>query len=225
MLKTNFCCYSQKLALVLLCGFIVSCFFSRSGKAEPNSPTKPAAAFCACCPEHGMWEQQPRKLGEFESEGLAKLKFDQKVYLYLTAASPDDIKGVELSGTDEEGVTVRFSPSPRNWALDFKGKKGETGKLILTLPTSATFFHADVRNDPKSWAAPDSVYKEVRFEGLVQGTGIFAKGLTAHTKYRLVLQGQGGTCFDASQFYRWNLRVSGANAEYTLYGFFSKGQQ
>lgn len=172
-----------------------------------------------------MWEQQSRALADVEIEGLATLKFDRKAYLYSTPASPDDIKGITLSEDDENGFALTAAQTARQWTLTVKAKNGETGKLTLRLPNAATFFLADVTSGPKTWAAPNSIYKEIRLAGAVQGTGVFANSLTAQTKYRLVLQGQGGRCFDAAQFHRWNLKVSGAKADFTLYGFFSKARQ
>lgn len=225
MPKTNSSNYCRKLALVLLCGFAASGIFARGGKAESKPPTKLGAAFCACCPNHGMWEQQSRILHDFQIEGLTQLNFGQKAYLYMTVASPDDIKGFTLSEDDENGIGLMTSLTARRWTLTLKAKNGETGKLILTLPNSATFFSTDVTPGPKTWAAPGSVYKEIRLEGAVQGTGVFDKSLIAGTKYRLVLQGKGGTCFDPEEFHRWNLKVSGAKADFALFGFFSKAKQ
>jgi hypothetical protein len=64
------------------------------------------------------------------------------------------------------------------------------------------------------------LYKEIRLEGLVRGAGMFAKETVTGTKYRLVLQGNGNACPNAGDFYRWNLRVSGPQAEYTIWGYF-----
>ena len=69
---------------------------------------------------------------------------------------------------------------------------------------------------------PTDLYREIRFEGQVRGTGMFAKGIVPRTKFRLVLQGNGNWCLTAEDFYRWNLRISGPKAGYTIYGYFAK---
>lgn len=216
--------HRRKLLPTFFSLFIAAGVFPHGGIARSDAPIKPATTFCACCPDHGMWQQQSRALADFETEGLATLKFDRKAYLYSTPASPDDIKGITLSEDEENGFAFIAAQTARQWTLTVKAKNSETGKLTLRLPKTATFFLADVTNGPKTWAAPNSVYKEIRLAGAVQGTGIFAGGMTAQTKYRLVLQGQGGRCFDAGEFHRWNLKVSGAKADFTLYGYFDKAK-
>ncbi len=225
MLKLYSLNHRRKLLSACLWLFLVSSVFPHGGIAGSGAPIKPAATFCACCPDHGMWEQQTKALADFEIEGLATLKFEQKAYLHVTVASPDDIKGLTLSEDDKDEFALTTAQTARRWTLTVKTKNGESGKLILRLPNTATFFHADVTNGPKTWAAPGSVYKEIRLAGLVQGTGIFADSVTAQTKYRLVLQANGGRCFDPAEFHRWNLKVRGAKADFTLYGFFSKAKQ
>ncbi|MDQ3010060.1 MAG: hypothetical protein M3X11_05085, partial [Acidobacteriota bacterium] len=106
------------------------------------------------------------------------------------------------------------------WTFTFKDKGRQVGQLILALPDKATFFKADT-NRPPHRRAPVAVYKEVRFEGAVRGTGIFAKGIAPKTKFRLVLQGEGSHCLATEEFYRWNLNVHGPSASYSFYGFFA----
>ena len=224
MLKSQSLNYHRKVLPAFLWLFLAACVFPHDGIAGSGAPVKPAAAFCACCPDHGMWEQQNKPLTDFEIEGLATLKFDRKAYLYSTPASPDDIKGIALSEDEENGFALTVSQTTRQWTLTVKAKNGEAGKLMLRVPKAATSFLADVTNGPKTWAAPRSVYKEIRLAGTIQGTGVFAQSITAQTKYRLVLQGQGGRCFDAGEFHRWNLKISGAKADFTLYGFFDKAK-
>ena len=56
--------------------------------------------------------------------------------------------------------------------------------------------------------------------GRAHGTGIFARGLAPGAQYQLVLQGKGHQCLQASDYYRWNLRLTGPQAGFTLYGMF-----
>jgi hypothetical protein len=62
------------------------------------------------------------------------------------------------------------------------------------------------------------LYKEWRFEGEVNGTGFFKAGITARTKYFLVLQGRGNSCDAAEDFTHWQLKITGKKADYAFYG-------
>ncbi|PWT83255.1 MAG: hypothetical protein C5B44_00905, partial [Acidobacteria bacterium] len=66
------------------------------------------------------------------------------------------------------------------------------------------------------------LYKEWRFEGLVNGTGFFQPGIIAPTKYFLVLQGRGNGCDNAEDFTHWRLEITGKKAGYALYGELGK---
>jgi hypothetical protein len=126
---------------------------------------------------------------------LNRLTPDGAADFYGTEAWPDDVSGVAAPVSFELGyLVVSIVREQQNWKLFFKTLKGEKGVLILTIPATATYFDADIEDVPKPerqrpWA-PADLYKEVRLEGNVRGTGIFAKGMTSRTKYRLVLQQQ-----------------------------------
>lgn len=144
---------------------------------------------------------------------------------YTTDAAPDDVSGISFPDDDSQELVISIVREKRNWKLVFKTLKGEKGALILTMSGTATFFDADIstREGPRLDNKDNSgLYKEIRLEGEVRGTGIFAKGMAPKTKYRLVLQGGGNWCLNAEDFYRWNLRVSGPRAGYAIYGYFAK---
>lgn len=154
---------------------------------------------------------------------LNRLTLNGVADFYQTDAE-NDISGVSAPDGFEYGYfVISIVREPPNWKFFFKTLKDEKGALILTLPGMATFFNADIEQGPRpERAITAGLYKEIRLEGEVRGTGIFAKGIAPKTKYRLVLQGGGNWCLNAEDFYRWNLRVSGPRAGYTIYGYFAK---
>lgn len=186
-------------------------------------PTK--TPFCACCADMGMWELESRKIYDSEIEILDTLRLDGVALFYLTAGWPDDVFGVSPPVEDlDQELIISIVREQQNWKLFFfKTKAGRTGALILTLSGKATFFNADIGEGPRPERRnPISIYKEIRLEGAVRGTGIFAKGIAPKTKFRLVLQGRGNSCLTVDDLQRWSLRISGPQAGYTIYGYFAK---
>ena len=180
--------------------------------------------FCACCADSGEWNLGTSKIEDYEMKELNRLTLDGVANFYTTDAWPDGVSGVTAPDGYQDGYfVISIVRVQRDWKLFFKTLKGETGALILTIPGAATFFDADIGKSPKGkHSITEGLYKEIRLEGDVRGTGIFAKGMAPKTKYRLVLQGSGNRCLNAEDFYRWNLQVSGPQAGYTIYGFFAK---
>ena len=62
------------------------------------------------------------------------------------------------------------------------------------------------------------LYKEWRLSGDVKGTGLFERGLTDGGKFKLILQGRGNACDNASDFKHWVLQIEGPQADYAFYG-------
>ena len=186
------------------------------------SSSKPA--FCACCADPGAWDLSTRKIENEARKELNRLLLDGVADFYMTAAWPDGVSGVAVPDAIEPGYFVAsLVREQQDWKFFFKTSKGEKGTLILTLPATATFFAADIEPRAKSeHHGSTTLYKEIRLEGTVRGTGIFAKGITPKTRFRLALQGKGNWCLSAEDFHRWNLRIIGPQAKYTLYGFFTK---
>jgi hypothetical protein len=180
--------------------------------------------FCACCADPGVWRIETHKIEDYEMKELNRLTLDGVAAFYSTEAWPDDVSGVSAPSDDlAHGLVISIVRGQQNWKLFFKTSKGEKGALILTIPGAATFFNADIEDVPKPERHKTvGLYKEIRLEGEVRGTGVFAKGMAPKTKYRLVLQGRGNWCMSAETFYRWNLRVSGPQAKYTIYGYFAE---
>ena len=205
---------------------IVFSFSLLSAQPALSCPAPPARrSYCACCADPGVWSLETRKMDNNVMTELNRLKPDGIAVFYVTDAWPEDISGVAVSDMGEPGhIVISIVREQRNWKFFLKTSKGETGALVLTIPGMAAFFNADIeqRQKPEN-KPPTTVYKEVRLEGEeVRGTGIFAKGIVPKTKFRLVLQGKGNMCLNAEDFHRWNLRISGPKAAYTIYGFFAK---
>jgi hypothetical protein len=206
-------------------GSILLALTTLSAPVALSYPTPPPVTpFCACCADAGEWSLETRTIDDYQMKELNRLTLDGVADFYTTDAWPDGVSGVAAPDGYQDGYfVISIVREQRDWKLFFKTLKGEKGALILTIPGTATFFNADTRQGPRpERSIREGLYKEIRLEGHVRGTGIFAKGIAPKTKYRLVLQGSGGGCLNVEDFYRWNLRVSGPQAGYTIYGFFAK---
>jgi hypothetical protein len=176
--------------------------------------TFPSAAHaCACCGLAGQWGQSSRQIADFEFQEINSLKFapDAKIFQNASGETP----GVSPTSSN---YNLSVTRKQRNWSLLFKDGSGKTGTLSFTIPQSVVDFKTDFVGNPQRAKVDPTLYKEFRFEGKVTGNGIFAKGITPDTKYRLVLQGQGGQCTNAGEFKSWNLQVFGSRANYSFYG-------
>jgi hypothetical protein len=110
--------------------------------------------------------------------------------------------------------------TPRKWQLTFTDSQGKTGMLSIALPKKATFFSADIHDSASGAANGPLLYKEIRLEGKVTGSGIFAKGLKSNSKYRLIIQGRGNGCQIAENYRDWNLQISSGTEFYSFHGKF-----
>lgn len=218
------CNYSLS-PIIKFVGAILLALTTFSVSPTLSSPISPAASsFCACCADPGTWSSENRKIENDAMKELNRLKPDGVADFYVTEAWPEGVSGVAVPESYKPGhFVVSIVREQRSWKFFFKTSTGETGALILTLPGTATFFNADIepRQKPEN-KSPLILYKEVRLEGDVRGTGMFAKGIVPRTKFRLVLQGKGNWCLGAEDIHRWNLRISGPQAGYTIFGFFAK---
>ncbi|MDQ3010061.1 MAG: hypothetical protein M3X11_05090, partial [Acidobacteriota bacterium] len=89
-------CIGLTISLAAL--FSASAAVDHAGHSVPA--TKPAAAFCSCCPDAGTWSNALQKVQDFEFEIFDRLQFDNAAHLYLTVASPDDTVGIEFPAGD-----------------------------------------------------------------------------------------------------------------------------
>jgi hypothetical protein len=176
----------------------------------------PSVAFaCACCAEPGEWYEHTAKIQSYEIEELRRVEFAKTASTYLDAQGFEGLKGLPLEYSSFNLSTVL---SPRlSLTLSFKGERGESGALVLSLPRVATSFAADLHDAPEGSAGP-ILYKEWRFKGAASGSGFFKKGIAPGTKFILILQGRGNNCLSSTDFKNWRLDITGPRASYAFYG-------
>lgn len=170
---------------------------------------------CACCAEKGAYSISYQQPDAYILDEIAKLKFDSTATLYSDAGGEDSIKGLSII---PESYAYDFYGlmSKKTWKMTFKtGTK--SGVLTLPMPTKMLSYKVDLHENDEIQADP-TLYKEWRFEGTTAGTGIFASGIVAPTKYFLVLQGRGNICDNASDYTHWRLEITGKKAGYAFYG-------
>jgi hypothetical protein len=172
----------------------------------------PAKAYaCACCADAGTREERTDKLNNYDAQIINSLKFATSAKIRQTPRGEN--VGV---GSNSANYTLGITKNKGRWNLNFKDTQGKTGTLTFTLPANATYFKNDNRDSRPG--QPVVLYKEIRLDGNVSGTGIFAKGIAPNTKYRLVLQGRGNNCNSVEEFKTWSLQVVGSRANYTFFG-------
>jgi hypothetical protein len=79
-------------------------------------------------------------------------------------------------------------------------------------------YQVDIHDGKQSGGGGPLLYKEWRFEGRVNGSGIFRSETVVPIRYYLVFQGRGNACDNAKDFANWRLEVSGKKAGYAFYG-------
>src|SRR5215813_4960941 len=174
---------------------------------------------CACCANSGDYYMRFQKPGVSELSLMKRMRFAENANLYLTDADiEEDAKGL---GSQSENYSLSGSLVGNVWKLVFRdGNKA--GTLNLPLPPKMLSYAADIHDGKVSGGGGPLLYKEWRFEGLVNGTGFFQPGIIAPTKYFLVLQGRGNGCDNAEDFTHWRLEITGKKAGYALYGELGK---
>jgi hypothetical protein len=174
------------------------------------------AAACACCAEPGTWFQRTVK----NDAVLRDIKNELLNNLFSNAAGFG--KGIAPEPASE--IFKLKLQTPRNLAtwLAFADERGNAGKLMFNgnQMNTPTIFAADLREAIETNPTV-TLYKELRYEGIVTGDGIFARGLAPAARYRLIFQGRGNMCHNASDFKTWILQVNGAKADFAFYGSFT----
>ena len=171
---------------------------------------------CACCAHPGEYQIDFVKPDEFKLSVIKRIRFGTKAELWTGEADPE----VAAKGLAHPADTYSLTGSlvGNVWKLTFRNGD-ESGTLDLPLPAKMLRFAADIHDGRTKPGYPEPVlYKEWRFEGEVNGTGFFKAGITARTKYLLVLQGRGNSCDGAEDFTHWQLKITGKKADYAFYG-------
>lgn len=176
---------------------------------------------CACCSSEGAYHIRFAKPTDHELSLMQQMRFGGTAQLFLTEAdSTVDAKGVAQAA---ERYSINGALDGNIWKLTFRDQN-RTGTLNLPLPLKMLSYVADIRDGQKSEGGGPLLYKEWRFEGRANGTGIFKPGMVGPVKYFLVLQGRGNGCDSAEQFGHWRLEVTGRKADYAFYGDFPSPQ-
>jgi len=171
---------------------------------------------CACCAHPGEYQIDFVKPDGFKLSVIKRIHFGTKADLWTGEADPE----VAAKGLAHPADTYSLSGSlvGNVWKLTFRNGD-ESGTLDLPLPAKMLRYAADIHDGRTKPGYPEPVlYKEWRFEGEVNGTGVFKAGITALTKYVLVFQGRGNSCVGAEDFTHWQLKITGKKADYSFYG-------
>ena len=156
------------------------------------------------------------KPDEFELGEMKRIRFGTKADLWTGEADAEVAAKGLAHPADSYSLTGSLVGNV--WKLTFRNGD-ESGTLDLPLPAKMLRFAADIHDGRTKPGYPEPVlYKEWRFEGEVNGTGVFKAGITARTKYVLVFQGRGNSCDGAEDFTHWQLKITGKKADYSFYG-------
>ena len=171
---------------------------------------------CACCAHPGEYQINFVKPDAFKLSVIKRIRFGTKAELWTGEADPE--AAAEGLAHPADSYSLTGSLVGNVWKLTFRNGD-ESGTLDLPLPAKMLRFAADIHDGRTKPGYPEPVlYKEWRFEGEVNGTGVFKAGITARTKYVLVFQGRGNSCDGAENFTHWQLKITGKKADYSFYG-------
>jgi hypothetical protein len=172
---------------------------------------------CACCAHPGEYQIDFVKPDEFKLSVIKRIRFGTKAELWTGEADPE--VAAEGLAHPADSYSLTGSLVGNVWKLTFRNGD-ESGTLNLPLPAKTLRYAADI-HDGRTIGGDSRkplLYKEWRFEGEVNGTGVFKAGITARTKYVLVFQGRGNSCDGAEDFTHWQLKITGKKADYSFYG-------
>lgn len=171
---------------------------------------------CACCAHPGEYQIDFDKPDGYKLSVMRRIRFGTTANLFTGEADPE----VAAKGLPHptESYSLSGSLVGNAWKLTFRNGD-ESGTLDLLLPAKMLRYAADIHDGRTKPGYPEPVlYKEWRFEGEVNGAGVFKAGITARTKYFLVFQGRGNSCDTAGDFTHWRLKITGKKADYAFYG-------
>ncbi len=170
------------------------------------------ASACACCANWGDWHEQKRPLSASERDIVHQIKLSAKPKVLESSGGQTAIVSTE------DDFTLRLSRTPSKWTMALQNQKGEKGTLTLSVPQTATLFGTDPQDGKTGGGGGPLLYKEVRLEGRVIGTGIFAKGIKPDSRFRLILQGRGNHCMAVEDFNSWTLQINSRRIGFGFYG-------
>ena len=175
--------------------------------------SRPALA-CACCTHEGQ-----RNVGTIMPDAgmrqqVESLRFAGKAKLYTGEGDLEAIEGI-ATPSDDYDITAAWRDN--RLTFSFRDKNSRTGTLALAWPKSIAVFQVDPRNGSDAGQGP-ALYKEWKLSAPASATGVFARGAGPRQTLTLIIQGQGNSCTDASDFSHWTLVMQGPKANYTLFG-------
>lgn len=176
----------------------------------------PAEA-CACCPDDGDYMSSTTKLDAFELSVLKPFRFGPTAKLSSGQRGPEDFDALKHPAG---AYPVSGTLQGKTFQLVFKDA-GKAVPVSLTLPAQFVSYSADIHDGKRFSAGGPLLYKEWRFEGAANDTGLFKTG-RAPNRYVLVLQGRGGRCDEPGQFTHWHLRLIGGQTDYAFTGAVAK---
>jgi hypothetical protein len=170
---------------------------------------------CACCSTEGEYHKHVGKIDDYELEVMKQMRLGGKALLYMNEAGFEE----NAVGINDPKLQYPVSGSfvSSAWRISFRdGSK--SGVLSLSPPAQIEIFKLDIHDGRTSGGGGPLLYKEWRFEGQVEGNGLFKSGIVGPTRYFLVLQGRGNSCDNPGDFKSWRLEIKGEKARYAFYG-------
>lgn len=198
-------------AQVGLCLLALAVFLIWPARADVSTPASEPLV-CACCADEGEWYETRQPLDDSQRAELERLRFPATVNTFQTAADDGELASTYALTQRRNGL---------RWELRFRDEQGKTGTLSFTLPATMVSFGTDLYDSPPGGTGP-ALYKEWRFTGTAQVTGIFKKGAARATQYRLILQGRGNRCPLMEDFQHWTLQLTSGRVSYSFYGALGK---
>jgi hypothetical protein len=185
-------------------------------------------SFCACCVDHGYYENTRERLSKYDMDLVGDIQFASNAELYMTEAGYDGVKGLSLIQSEIEGdIDVAFDVVAaflrRTWTIRLKTDKGRQGVLTLPMPTQVAKLKIDT-HDGESDSSEQAgkmvfLYKEMSFTGRSpRGTGFLSSANAAGTTFNLIFQGHGNGCDSSADYDRWRLELRGPKTRYAILG-------
>jgi hypothetical protein len=169
---------------------------------------------CACCAEEGEWYERTDRVRSDQLVELNRMRFSPTANTYLGPSDSDDYEFAT-------NYSLTQTRAGRRWLFKFSDDKGKTGTLSFTIPATLESFGVDLHDKEIGGLGP-TLYKEMRFTGAAQVTGILKQGIAGVARFRLILQGRGNNCTQAEDFKNWTLQITGARASHKFYGSFKE---
>jgi len=168
---------------------------------------------CACCADRAdrLSEQMERQA--YDDGEFARLRSIGPAWVHTTACGFDCVKGLEVGRhTYDLNLTIREG------VLYLENAIG-----VISLPLTGEFDHFAVDTDPFADGVDARLYREFRFAGEIEGSGMFSQ--TDGAKARLVLVGEGNSCWSAGDLRHWSLDLTGEKVDFRLFGQLFTGEE